>query len=78
MSYYYYILISIAMPVAYTLRSIMSPLFQVVFTEIFGGLWVRNGLQIRGQAMTYIQCHFCNSMIDADLYILQVIIMNYV
>ena len=50
-------------------------IFQVVFTEIFAGMWVRNGLQIRGQAMTYVQCHFANSMIDADLYILQVI--NY-
>ena len=37
------------------------------------GLWVRNGLQIKGQAMTYIQCHFCKSMIDADIYLLQVI-----
>ena len=36
------------------------------------GLWVRNGLQIRGQAMTYIQNHFCKSMVDADLFLLQV------
>ncbi len=36
------------------------------------GLWVRNGLQIKGQAMTYIQCHFCKSMVDADLFLLQV------
>jgi len=36
------------------------------------GLWVRNGLQIRGQAMTYIQCHFCKSMVDADLFLLQI------
>nr|CAD7579713.1 unnamed protein product [Timema californicum] len=35
-------------------------------------MWVRNGLQIKGQAMTYIQCNFCNSMVDADLYLLQV------
>ena len=35
------------------------------------GLWVRNGLQIKGQAMTYIQCHFCKSMVDADLFLLQ-------
>lgn len=45
---------------------------QVVFHEVFAGMWVRNGLQIKGQAMTYIQCHFCNSMVDADLYLLQV------
>ncbi|KAK3873893.1 hypothetical protein Pcinc_021134 [Petrolisthes cinctipes] len=38
----------------------------------WSGMWVRNGLQIKGQAMTYIQCHFCNSMVDADLYLLQI------
>ncbi|XP_014242045.1 E3 ubiquitin-protein ligase Ubr3 isoform X2 [Cimex lectularius] len=45
---------------------------QVAFYEILNGLWVRNGLQIKGQAMTYIQCNFCNSLVDADLYLLQV------
>lgn len=51
----------------------MHPLrVQVAFYEIWNGLWVRNGLQIKGQAMTYIQCNFCNSMVDADLYLLQV------
>ncbi|CAH2006803.1 unnamed protein product [Acanthoscelides obtectus] len=45
---------------------------QVAFYEILNGLWVRNGLQIKGQAMTYIQCNFCNSMVDADLYLLQI------
>lgn len=35
-------------------------------------MWVRNGLQIKGQAMTYVQSHFCNSMIDPDIYLLQV------
>lgn len=35
-------------------------------------MWIRNGLQIKGQAMTYIQCNFCNSMVDADIYLLQV------
>ncbi|CAH1395459.1 unnamed protein product [Nezara viridula] len=45
---------------------------QVAFYEILNGLWVRNGLQIKGQAMTYVQCNFCNSMVDADLYLLQV------
>lgn len=43
----------------------------VAFHEILCGLWTRNGLQIKGQAMTYIQCHFCNSMVDADLFLLQ-------
>ena len=47
--------------------------FQTVFYEIMAGLWVRNGLQIKGQAMTYIQCHFCKSMVDADLFLLQVL-----
>ncbi|KMQ97669.1 e3 ubiquitin-protein ligase ubr3 [Lasius niger] len=46
--------------------------FSVAFYEILNGLWVRNGLQIKGQAMTYIQCNFCNSMVDADLYLLQI------
>ena len=45
--------------------------FQVAFYEIMAGLWVRNGLQIKGQAMTYIQCHFCKSMVDAALFLLQ-------
>ncbi|KAJ9584382.1 hypothetical protein L9F63_021276, partial [Diploptera punctata] len=50
----------------------MHPLrVQVAFYEILAGMWVRNGLQIKGQAMTYIQCNFCNSMVDADLYLLQ-------
>ena len=35
-------------------------------------MWVRNGLQIRGQAMTYTNSHFCNSLVDLDLYLLQV------
>ncbi|KAI0233528.1 E3 ubiquitin-protein ligase UBR3 [Lamellibrachia satsuma] len=53
--------------------ALIHPLqLQVVFHEILCGMWVRNGLQIRGQAMTYIQCHFCNSMVDADLFLLQI------
>lgn len=39
-------------------------------------MWVRNGLQIKGQAMTYVQSHFCNSMIDPDIYLLQVSQLN--
>lgn len=46
---------------------------QVGIAEIYSQMWVRNGLQIKGQAMTYIQCHFCYSMVDADLYLMQVI-----
>jgi E3 ubiquitin-protein ligase UBR3 len=43
----------------------------VAFYEIMSQMWVRNGLQIKGQAMTYIQCHFSNSMVDADIFLLQ-------
>ncbi|XP_046744693.1 E3 ubiquitin-protein ligase Ubr3 isoform X1 [Diprion similis] len=51
----------------------MHPLrVQVASYEIHNKLWVRNGVQIRGQAMTYIQCNFCNSMVDADVYLLQI------
>ena len=34
-------------------------------------MWVRNGLQIKCQAMTYIQCHFSNFMVDVDIFLLQ-------
>ncbi|XP_019758460.2 E3 ubiquitin-protein ligase Ubr3 isoform X2 [Dendroctonus ponderosae] len=52
---------------------IVHPLkLQVAFYEILNGVWVRNGLQIKGQAMTYIQCNFSNSMLDLDLYLLQI------
>ncbi|UYV79267.1 UBR3, partial [Cordylochernes scorpioides] len=44
---------------------------RATFYEIMNALWVRNGVQIRGQSMTYIQCHFCNSMVDADIFLLQ-------
>ena len=44
---------------------------QTAFYEIMCGIWVRNGIQIKGQAMTYIQSHFCMSMVDADIYLLQ-------
>ncbi|KAG0423827.1 hypothetical protein HPB47_000437, partial [Ixodes persulcatus] len=56
-----------------TLQVLMAhPLHvMVAFHEVMCGLWARNGLQIKGQAMTYIQCHFCNSMVDADLFLLQ-------
>ncbi len=45
---------------------------QANLSEIHSNMWVRNGLQIKGQAMTYVQSHFCNSMIDPDIYLLQV------
>ncbi|XP_052741571.1 E3 ubiquitin-protein ligase Ubr3 isoform X2 [Bicyclus anynana] len=45
---------------------------QSLFYEILAGVWVRNGLQIKGQAMTYIQANFCNSMVDMDIFWLQI------
>ncbi|KAL7047669.1 hypothetical protein ACKWTF_003079 [Chironomus riparius] len=51
----------------------MHPLrVQSLFYEVLSGIWVRNGLQIKGQAMTYIQANFCNSMVDMDLFFLQI------
>ena len=51
-------------------------IFQSFFYEILAGIWVRNGLQIKGQAMTYIQANFCNSMADMDLFFLQICATN--
>lgn len=51
---------------AHPLQTIVS------FYEIMvANMWVRNGLQMKGQAMTYIQSHFCNSMVDPDIFLLQ-------
>lgn len=36
-------------------------------------MWVRNGMQMKGQAMTYVQNHFCSSFSDSDLFLIQVI-----
>lgn len=43
------------------------------FFQVHAGLWVRNGHHVRGQAMTYQHGHFCYSMLDADLSLLQVL-----
>ena len=40
--------------------------------EIRAGRWVRNGSQIRSQVRLYVECHFCNSMQDLDIFLLQV------
>ncbi|XP_029716977.1 E3 ubiquitin-protein ligase Ubr3 [Aedes albopictus] len=54
-------------------KLMMHPLrVQSLFYEILSGIWVRNGLQIKGQAMTYLQANFCNSMVDMDLFFLQI------
>ncbi|XP_071942297.1 E3 ubiquitin-protein ligase UBR3-like [Antedon mediterranea] len=56
----------------YMLQLMMFPLqIQVCLYEIFAGMWIRNGLQIKAQAMTYSQCHFCSSMLDLDIFLLQ-------
>ncbi|XP_078537716.1 E3 ubiquitin-protein ligase UBR3 isoform X2 [Lissotriton helveticus] len=55
------------------MKLMVHPLqIQANLSEIHSNMWVRNGLQIKGQAMTYVQSHFCNSMIDPDIYLLQV------
>lgn len=36
-------------------------------------MWVRNGMQMKGQAMTYVQNHFCSSFSDADLFLIQIL-----
>ena len=35
------------------------------------GKWRWNGLQIKAQAITYTQFHICNSMLDPDMFLLQ-------
>ena len=45
---------------------------QVAFYEIMCGIWEHNGEQIQHQAMTYIKPYFCKSMVDADLFLLQI------
>lgn len=55
------------------MKLMVHPLqIQANLSEIHSNMWVRNGLQIKGQAMTYVQSHFCNSMIDPDIFLLQV------
>ncbi|XP_067327746.1 E3 ubiquitin-protein ligase UBR3 isoform X1 [Anolis sagrei] len=55
------------------MKLMVHPLqIQASLSEIHSNMWVRNGLQIKGQAMTYVQSHFCNSMIDPDIYLLQI------
>ena len=44
---------------------------QIGFHEIHANMWVRNGMQMRGQAMTFVQNHFCSSFSDADLFLVQ-------
>jgi len=59
------------------LRNICEDLLhiQAAICEIRAGRWVRNGLQIRSQVRLYVECHFCNSMQDLDIFLLQVCAM---
>ncbi|XP_078377169.1 E3 ubiquitin-protein ligase ubr3-like isoform X1 [Oculina patagonica] len=59
------------------LRNICEDLFhiQAAICEIRAGRWVRNGSQIRSQVQLYVNCHFCNSMLDLDIFLLQVCAM---
>ncbi|CAB1328486.1 unnamed protein product [Coregonus sp. 'balchen'] len=59
------------------MKIMVHPLqIQASLSEIHSNMWVRNGLQIKGQAMTYVQSHFCNSMIDPDIFLLQNAILD--
>lgn len=55
------------------LKSMMMHPLQtlIAYHHIMAGLWVANGLQIKTQAINYMQPHFCNSTIDADLFLVQ-------
>lgn len=54
-------------------KILLHPLrVQVAFYEILNGHWVRNGRQIWRQAMFYINGEVSDSMVDADLYLLQI------
>ncbi|XP_068671556.1 E3 ubiquitin-protein ligase ubr3-like isoform X2 [Montipora foliosa] len=59
------------------LRNICEDLIhiQAAICEIRAGRWVRNGSQIRSQVRLYAECHFCNSMQDLDIFLLQVCAM---
>lgn len=41
--------------------------------EIHSNMWVRNGLQMRGQAMTYFQYAFNTSFSESDLFLIQAV-----
>jgi len=48
---------------------------QAAICEIRAGRWVRNGSQVRSQVRLYAECHFCNSLQDLDIFLLQVCAM---
>jgi hypothetical protein len=57
---------------AFLVNTLTYPLqLQIGFHEIHANMWVRNGMQMKGQAMTYVQNHFFSSFSDADLFLVQ-------
>ena len=59
---------------AFLVNTLTYPLqLQIGFHEIHANMWVRNGMQMKGQAMTYVQNHFCSSFSDADLFLMQIV-----
>ena len=48
-------------------------LLQAALQEIRSGFWFYNGHQIKCQAQSYMQSYFCNSMLDLDVFFVQVI-----
>lgn len=43
------------------------------YNHIMAGDWAYNGLSIKTQALNYTQAHFCNSTIDADIFLIQMV-----
>ena len=64
-------LILVKIPRTYSKTKSSILLISNGFYEIHSNMWVRNGMQIRGQAMTFIQNHFYSSFSDADLFLIQ-------
>ena len=50
---------------------------QIGVYEVHANMWVRNGLQMKGQAMTYAQNHFNSSFNDPDIFLLQLILCKF-
>lgn len=43
----------------------------IVANHIMSNMWMNLGIQIKTQVYNYIQPYFCNSTIDADLFLIQ-------
>lgn len=59
----------------YCLANLLAHPLQLLIAscEIHANMWTRNGLQMKGQVMTYVQNHFCTSFSDLDLFLIQVL-----